>query len=149
MTVAGKLSLALIVLALEAMAEDPRDITIEEHWIAEPPPGVHVAAAYGVITCHCVTPDRLVSVAVDGAAASDLHSTASGDEGVVAMRRLDDGIVIHPGTPLLLEPGGVHVMMTGLEKRPRAGDRIPVSLVFEKAGIVDVLFPVAARPAAP
>ncbi len=148
MTAAGRLALALILLAASVTAEEPHVIGIEEHWIAEPPPGVHVAAAYGVITCDCVKSDRLVSVAVVGAAMSELHATTSGDDGVVAMRRLDDGVAIDPGTPLVLEPGGLHIMIMGLEERPRAGDRIPVTLVFEKAGAVDVVFPVAARSAA-
>ena len=146
--VAGRLALAFILLATSAMATDPHAIGVEKHWIAEPPPGVPVAAAYGVITCRCVASDRLVSVAVAGAAMSELHATTSGDDGVVAMRRLDDGIDVRPGTPLVLEPGGVHIMIMGLDVRPRAGDRIPVTLVFEKAGAVDVVFPVMARSAA-
>ena len=92
--------------------------------------------------------DRLVSVVVGGAELSELHATTSGDDGIVAMRPLDDGIAIAPGIPLVLEPGGLHIMIMGLEERPRAGEMIPVSLVFEKAGAVDVVFPVAARPAA-
>lgn len=148
MTAAGQLALALILLGTPVTAEDPHVIGIEEHWVAEPPPGVDVAAAYGVITCHCDMTDRLVSVAVGGAVTSELHATTSGDDGVVAMRPLDDGVDIEPGTPLVLEPGGLHIMIMGLEERPRAGDRIPVTLVFEKAGTVDVVFPVAARPAA-
>ncbi len=148
MTAAGRLVLASALFAASALATDPHVIGIEQHWIAEPPPGVPVAAAYGVITCHCVTSDRLVSVDVGGAVMCELHATTAGDDGVVAMRRLDDGIDIRPDTPLALEPGGFHIMIMGLEERPRAGDRIPVTLVFEKAGAVDVVFPVMARSAA-
>ena len=147
MTAAGRLALALILLATSVTAEESHVIGIEEHWVAEPPPGVHVAAAYGVITCDCVETDRLVSVAVGGAVMSELHATTSGDDGVVAMRPLDDGIAIDPGTPLVLEPGSLHIMIVGLEERPRVGDRIPATLVFEKAGAVDVVFPVATRSA--
>ena len=148
MTAAGRLALASILLATSAMATDTHVIGIEQHWVAEPPPGVPVAAAYGVITCRCVTSDRLVSVDVGGALTSELHATMSGDDGVVTMRRLDDGIDILPGTPLVLEPGGLHIMIMGFEERPRAGDRIPVTLVFEKAGALHALFPVSARSAA-
>ena len=148
MTIAGRLALVSILLAMSAMATDSHVIGIEQHWVAEPPPGVPVAAAYGVITCRCVTSDRLVSVAVSGALKSELHATMSGDDGVVAMRPLYDGIDIHPGTPLMLEPSGLHIMIMGLEERPRAGDRIPVTLVFENAGTVEIVFPVMARSAA-
>lgn len=147
MTAAGHLALALILLATSVAAEEAHVLNIEEHWIAEPPPGVHVAAAYGVITCDCVKTDRLVSVAVSGAAMSEFHATTSGDDSVVAMRPLDDGIAIGPGTPIVLEPGGLHIMIMGLEERPRAGDRIPVTLEFEKTGTVEIVFPVAARSA--
>ena len=148
MTAAGRLALSSILLATSALATVPHVIGIEQHWVTEPPPGVPVAAAYGVITCHCITSDRLVSVDVGGAMMSELHATATGDDGVVAMRRLDDGIDIRPGSPLVLEPGGLHIMIMGLEQRPRAGDGIPVTLVFEKAGRLDVVFPVMARSAA-
>ena len=148
MTAAGRLALASILLATSAMATDAHVIGIEEHWVAEPPPGVPVAAAYGVITCRCVTSDRLITVAVGGAMTGELHVTTSGHDGVVAMRRLEGGVDIHPGTPLVLEPGGLHIMIMGLEERPRAGHRIPATLVFEKAGTVDVVFPVMARSAA-
>ncbi len=147
MTAAWHCALALILLMMSVMAEETHVIGIDGPWIAEPPPGVHVAAAYGVITCDCVGADRLIAVAVDGAAMSELHATTPGDDGVVAMRRLDNGIAVAPGTPLVLEPGGLHVMIMGLGERPRVGDRMSVTLVFEKAGAVDVVFPVAARSA--
>ena len=145
MTAASRLAVALIVLMTPLMAEEDDVIAIEEAWIAEPPPGVHVAAAYGVITCECVEGDRLVAVTVTGAALSELHATTSGDDGVVAMRRLDNGVAVSRATPLVFEPGGLHIMIMGLEARPRAGEEMSVRLVFEKAGAVDAVFPVRAR----
>ena len=148
MRAAGRLALTSVLLATSAMATDPHVIGIEQHWVAEPPPGVPVAAAYGVITCRCDTSDRLVSVDVGGALTSELHATTTGDDGVVTMRRLDDGIDIRPGTPLVFAPGGLHIMIMGLEERPQVGDRIPVTLMFDKAGALDVVFPVRSRSAA-
>lgn len=37
-----------------------------------------------------------------------------------------------------LKPGGFHVMLLGLTKPLREGERFPLTLVFEKAGKIDI-----------
>jgi copper(I)-binding protein len=64
------------------------------------------------------------------------------------MRELDGGLVIPPGASVELKPGGFHIMFMGL-KAPFAKDQaVPVTLVFEKAGSIDVDLTVQAMGAA-
>jgi hypothetical protein len=53
------------------------------------------------------------------------------------MRRVE-AIEVHPGTPTVLQPGGLHVMFIGLRAPLREGSTIPLTLVFEKAGRIEV-----------
>ncbi|SKA28554.1 Protein of unknown function [Enhydrobacter aerosaccus] len=58
------------------------------------------------------------------------------------------GLDIPPGATVELKPGGFHITFIGL-KAPFAKDaKIPVTLVFEKAGSIDVEIVVAAMAAA-
>jgi copper(I)-binding protein len=37
-----------------------------------------------------------------------------------------------------LKPGGMHIMLIGLKRDLKAGEKIPLVLVFENAGEIDV-----------
>jgi copper(I)-binding protein len=47
-------------------------------------------------------------------------------------------IDLTPEAPLVLEPGGLHVMLTGLRGQLAAGTHHTLTLVFEHAGRVSV-----------
>jgi copper(I)-binding protein len=57
------------------------------------------------------------------------------------------GVIDVPaGGTAVLEPGGLHVMFMGLDGDGLdAGEQVPATLVFEKAGSVDIMFDVVAR----
>lgn len=74
-----------------------------------------------------------------------LHTTQMHDD-VARMVHLD-GIALPAGETVMLMPGGMHVMFMGLNGDPfEAGEAIPATLIFEKAGPLDVNFQVVARP---
>ena len=70
------------------------------------------------------------------------------EDGVVEMRPFEDGLEIPSHVPLVLESGGIHIMFMGLRERPEDGDRIVVTLVFDRAGLMEVVFPVTRRSSA-
>ncbi|HET6224409.1 MAG TPA: copper chaperone PCu(A)C, partial [Dongiaceae bacterium] len=89
------------------------------------------------------TPDRLVAVKSPAADKAEIHEMKM-DGNVMRMRELDKGLEIPPGATVELKPGGLHIMFMGL-KAPFAKDqRVPITLVFEKAGSIDVDLTVAA-----
>ena len=63
---------------------------------------------------------------------------------VMRMRELEKGLEIPAGATVMLKPGGYHIMFMGL-KAPFAKDaKVPVTLVFEKAGSLDIALDVEA-----
>ena len=64
------------------------------------------------------------------------------NNGVMTMRPLDKGLAIEPGKTVKLAPGGYHLMLMDLKSPLKQGDKLPVTLEFEKAGKVKVSFDV-------
>lgn len=103
------------------------------------------SAVYVTLVNTGTRPDRLVSVRTDVAAAAEIHRTSMEDH-VMHMHPVE-GIDLPPGTPVELEPGGLHIMLMGLHRNLEEGDRFRVVLVFTLAGELPV--DVEVRTAAP
>ncbi|MFN0114754.1 MAG: copper chaperone PCu(A)C [Paracoccaceae bacterium] len=89
--------------------------------------------------------DRLIAVK-SGFPRTELHESTETD-GVSSMAPVE-AVEIPPGATVDLAPGGVHIMFMGLGGEPfREGAKVPVTLVFEKAGEVAVELAVEARRA--
>ena len=58
-----------------------------------------------------------------------------------------DGIALLPGVEMALEPGGLHVLLAGVEGSREEGDEIDLALVFEPQGEVEVHVQVEAEDA--
>ncbi len=85
--------------------------------------------------------DRLVGAESPAAARVELHTHIH--EGGVMMMRKVEGIDVPAGGAAALEPGGDHLMLFGLKAGLKTGDRFPLTLLFEKAGRIDVEMRVA------
>lgn len=123
-------------------------LTIEGAWSREPQPGSRVSGGFVKITNTGTMPDRLIEGTVAFAKRVELHEMAVVD-GVMRMRELARGIEIAPGASVELKPGGLHLMFMEITERPRAGEPVTATLVFEKAGKVEVTFTVQPAAAAP
>jgi hypothetical protein len=60
------------------------------------------------------------------------------NNGVMTMRPVKGGLSIPPGQSVTLAPGGYHIMLMELKAPLKKGDKVPVTLAFEKAGEVNV-----------
>ena len=103
------------------------------------------SAAYLSITNHGAMDDRLLAVESSLARKTELH-TMEVTNGVMKMRQIDGGIAIPAGKTIELAPGGFHVMLIGLKAPLNGGENYQMTLVFEKAGKVE-LSGLAKRPA--
>jgi periplasmic copper chaperone A len=56
----------------------------------------------------------------------------------IAMRPLEKGVGLPADTTITLKPRGYHLMMCGLKGPLAKGQRLPVTLTFEKAGAQQV-----------
>ncbi|WP_164658206.1 copper chaperone PCu(A)C [Tropicibacter sp. Alg240-R139] len=99
-------------------------------------------AAFMMIMNHGAEDDRLVDVKSDAAARVELHTHNENSDGVMQMLHVKEGFAIPAGEMHGLQRGGDHVMFMGLKAPFAQGDMIPVTLVFEKAGEVEIEVPV-------
>jgi copper(I)-binding protein len=117
-------------------------LRIEQPWARATPTGAKVAGGYLRVTNEGTTPDRLVGGTFPLAGRVEIHEMSLID-GIMRMRPLESGLGIAPGQSVELKPGGYHVMFMDLREGLKAGQTVSGTLVFEKAGKVDVTFTVA------
>ena len=117
-------------------------LVIEAPWTRATPAGAKVAGGYMAITNSGTTPDRLIGGTFPLAGRFEVHEMATAN-GVMTMRELAKGLEIAPGARIELKPGGLHVMFLDLKSQVREGQPIKGTLVFEKAGTVEVEYRIA------
>jgi len=148
----NKLSRILALAAFSAMAfaapvragdVKAGDLVITQAWSRATPGGAKVAGGYLTIENKGSAPDKLIGVSAEIAGKVEVHEMAT-DNGVMKMRPLEKGITIEPGKTVKLAPGGHHLMMKELKGPLKQGDKVPVTLEFEKAGKVAVSLDVQA-----
>jgi periplasmic copper chaperone A len=142
--------LASLLVASPALAHDYKlgSIEIDHPWARATPPSAPAGGGYLTITNTGTTPDTLVAVRSPAAGATQVHEMKM-EGNVMRMRELDGGLAIPPGATVALAPGGLHLMMMGLKAPLKQGEKVPVTLVFEKAGSIDVELAVVAMGATP
>jgi copper(I)-binding protein len=130
-------SLAATLLAVPARAEEVKagDLVITQAWSRATPSGAKIAGGFLTIENKGAAPDRLLGGSGDIAGKVEVHEMAM-NNGVMTMRPLDKGLVIEPGKTVKLAPGGYHLMIMDLKTPFKQGDKVPVTLQFEKAGKV-------------
>lgn len=80
--------------------------------------------------------DALVEVRSDVAEKVEIHDMTM-DGMVMRMRKLDR-LALPAGETVRLAPGGLHIMLIRLHGPLAEGDAVPLTLVFETAGAVEV-----------
>jgi copper(I)-binding protein len=113
------------------------DLVITQAWSRATPGGAKVASGYLTIQNKGSVADRLIGGAADVADKVQVHEMAT-TNGVMTMRPLDKGLSIEPGKTVKLAPGGYHLMLLDLKSPLKKGDKVPVTLEFEKAGKVNL-----------
>ena len=128
------LVLTLMVAATPALAQ----VEIEKAWARATPPGAKAGAGYMVIRNKSSSPDRLVGA--ESAAAARVETHVHIKEGEVMRMRQVQGFDIPANGTLELKPGGPHLMFMDIKRPFSEGEKIPVTLRFEKAKEVAVDF---------
>lgn len=143
------LALAAIAALATPAAADYRvgDLTIQNPWSRPAMAGMN-GAGFMTILNTGAKPVRLVSIESALAARTELHHSSMAG-GVMTMRRLDDGAAIAPGGQLDLAPGGYHLMLIGLKQPLVAGQKAPITLVFDNGRRVAIDLTVQMTPPQP
>ena len=117
-------------------------LIIETPWIRATPAGARVAGGYVKIINTGQTSDRLIGGSLPVAAEVQVHEMTMHD-GIMSMRMLKNGLEIDPGKSVELKPGGYHLMFTELREGLKEKQTVKGTLLFEKAGPVEVEYSVA------
>jgi copper(I)-binding protein len=131
------------LLTAPVRAEEVRagDLVIKQAWSRATPGGAKIGSGYLTIENTGSTADRLIGGSGDVTDRIEVHEMTTSN-GVMTMRALDKGLAIGPGQTVRLAPGGYHLMMFDLKSPLKQGDKVPVTLEFEKAGKVKFAFDV-------
>jgi copper(I)-binding protein len=113
------------------------DLVISQAWSRATPNGAKIGVGYFTIENKGTTADKLIGVTGDISAKIELHEMSM-NNGVMKMRPVDGGLAIDPGKTVKLAPNGYHLMIMDLRSPLKQGDKVPVTIEFEKAGKVAV-----------
>jgi copper(I)-binding protein len=102
-------------------------------------------AGYAVIRNGAARGDRLLGAACTCAREVQIH-VMSTTNGVMRMAPASDGLPVPARGALTLAPGAAHLMILGLTRPVRVGERVTMTLRFQNAGAVQAHFHVVADP---
>lgn len=128
--------LAFVAVAVPALvAAQASPLIVQNAWMRKVP-GADTAAVYLVLQNTGVEPVIVVAVKSPTATHVMIHetSTVSGQ----SQMRMHEKLVIPPGKTMALQPGGLHVMLSGFKKSPLVGQTVPLVLVLSNGATVPV-----------
>jgi copper(I)-binding protein len=116
-----------ILLGLSSAATLAADVDVTDAWVRGTVSGQQATGAFMAITSRSGA--ALVGAASPAAGITEIHEMKM-DGGVMKMRaiaRLD----LPAGKPVVLGPGGYHVMLINLKQPLKKGDAVPLTLQVE------------------
>jgi len=128
----------LVTGASVAWADDFRayDVEIVQPWARATPPGETTAMVFMKLGNTGDIADRLLRASAPAAERVELHGAEVGSD-EIKMKTVDV-IALPPGQDVMLQPGSWHLMLIGLKEPLVAGSTLPLTLTFERGGMVDV-----------
>lgn len=132
--------LLLATMLVSACGATSGELAIQNAW-ARPAGSGENGAAYFVIENGTVEDDTLLGVSSDIASAIEVHMSMMDGNGVMSMQ-MPEEVPIPAGKSIEFKPGGLHVMLIGLNQDLKAGDTISLTLNFEKTGSLVIEIPV-------
>jgi copper(I)-binding protein len=118
------------------MLDDGMSIDISRPWARSSPSkgddGHYVAGGYFTVTNKAREADRLVGAESPVAVKTEIHGIKVVGGGIT-MKAMEKGLGLPPDTAITLKPRGYHLLMQ-LEAPLRPGQRVAVTLSFEKGG---------------
>lgn len=102
---------------------------VSDGWIKQLPPSVPMRAGYMTITNSGPSDDSLLSVSSPAFKMVEMHESRMAN-GMMTMNELSE-VSAPVGETVTFKPGGLHLMMMGIQEPLEIGDQVPVTLNFE------------------
>lgn len=119
--------LAAALLGAALVADASAQVVVRNAWVRATVPQQTATGAFLQLTAEHDT--RLVSVSSTVAPVAEVHEMALQDN-VMRMRPVP-AVDLPAGKAVDLKPGGHHIMLMGLKQPVKAGETVPLTLVFE------------------
>lgn len=114
------------------MLNNAMSLSISRPWARTSPAAAGFAGGYFTVTNKAQEADRLVGAESTAAVKIEIHGIKVVGAGIT-MKLMEKGLGLPPGTAITLKPRGYHLWIE--LKAPLAqGQKVPVTLRFEKAG---------------
>lgn len=136
-------TLLAMLLASGAWASD--SLTLTNAWVRATPPNAKVAGGFVEIRNAGKSADRLISAQSAVADRVEIHEMKMAGD-VMQMRQLTEGLTIPAGQSVALKPGSYHLMLIAPKSAIAEGQKVAITLVFEKAGKRTLEFTAAKQP---
>jgi copper(I)-binding protein len=126
-----------LFLTTAMAAADPAAIVVDHAHARATVPGQTTGAAYIDIENRGKLDDKLLKVSSPIAQSAEVHSMVM-DGSIMRMREVPQ-IDLKPAAKVSMAASeGLHIMLIGLKQPLRPGQKIPLSLRFEKAGKIEI-----------
>jgi copper(I)-binding protein len=139
-----------VLVASGPSADEQRPILLAQAWAAQAsmtdrssaggPGAKGNGAVYLRISNQSKEDDALIGAASDVSSRAELYAQLN--EGGVITLRPRSRIVIPAGGTVEMRPNGNHILLVGLTRDLGRGDKVTLTLTFEKAGSMSVRAPV-------
>ena len=139
-------SFMMIILAAVAQADEAplkvtqgkvaQGVVVSEAKVRVPVPGRNLTAAHFHLHNQSAQERILVSVTSPIAARTELHNHTE-EDGMMRMRRVENVAVPAQGHQHF-QPGGYHVMLYDLHRRPQTGESVPLLFIFDDGSQLSV-----------
>ena len=141
-----QLSFAALTLLISAssMAHDYRagDISVDHPYARATVAGQTSGGAYLTLENKGKQGDELISAQSPAAKSVEIHTMSMTADNVMRMREISS-IELKPQEKIVMQPGsGYHIMLLGLKTPLVAGEKVPLTLMFKKAGKVEAFISV-------
>lgn len=111
----------------------PATVGVSDAWTRQPAPGQTTAAVYAVVSNPTDADVTIVAASTPITDSAGLHETVMNDDGTMAMRPAEGGFVVPAGGQFTFEPGGAHIMLSGIDPSTYPTDHVEMTLRFDGA----------------
>lgn len=132
------IAIALLMFSTQIFAGE---VSVTDAWSRATAPGQEVGMVGLTITSN--KDAKLIAVSSTASETSEIH-TMSMDNGVMKMRQIEN-LPLTAKQPSTLGPGGNHLMLIGLKKPLKAGNKVALTLTVEFADKTTEIIKVSAE----
>ncbi|MEZ5498047.1 MAG: copper chaperone PCu(A)C [Steroidobacteraceae bacterium] len=129
----GLLLLALVAPIATALTAEA-GLRVDHAWLRNAGPGGRIAVIY--LQLHNTSRKPIVVTAVEVPIATSAQIHRSSVVGGMTRMRPEPRVVVPAGRSVQFAPGGLHIMLMGLSRPLRDGERIPLRLLTESNGTI-------------